>query len=181
MKSAVTRCVPDGPGGIFRLLAVFCVQCPALVQAHGLQLEVGREAAAVITVQFADGKPLAGQAYELSLPESGHRQQTGRSDAQGRIVFLPGNQTEWRLKVWTADGHGVDRRLTLPAKTAAPSVGIRPEPAPAPLATPVETAPGGRERSAGWPELVGGLGWLFGLFALWQFRRQRRPGPAPGT
>jgi nickel transport protein len=41
--------------------------------------------------------------------------QVGRTDQEGRALFVPGAIKRWRLKAYTADGHGVDIRFDAPA------------------------------------------------------------------
>jgi nickel transport protein len=51
----------------------------------------------------------------------------GRTDQEGRALFVPGAIKRWRLKAYTADGHGVDIRFDAPAletrQGAGPSAG----------------------------------------------------------
>jgi nickel transport protein len=36
----------------------------------------------------------------------------GRTDSQGRVVFIPDRAGTWRLKVFSEDGHGADLSFT---------------------------------------------------------------------
>jgi len=51
--------------------------------------------------------------------------QTGRSDAQGRIVLLPDRPGTWRIKAYSEAGHGLDLPLEI---DAAGVVGSAPRP-----------------------------------------------------
>lgn len=75
---------------------------------HDLQYELSRHQAVVITLFYADATPFSFESYEI-FPE-GERLpvQVGRTDAQGRIAFLPDRAGRWRLKVISEDGHGLD-------------------------------------------------------------------------
>ena len=42
----------------------------------------------------------------------------GRTDAQGRIAFLPDQAGKWRVKAISEDGHGLDLTLTTDAAAA---------------------------------------------------------------
>lgn len=127
--------------------------------AHEVDLESSHQEAAVVRLTYADGQPFAFEAYELYLPERDVPDQVGRTDRQGRVVFLPGTRPEWRLKAYSADGHGVDRILDLmisPADGACP-VGANASPPRSLL-------------------LLTGASVLFGLFGLVQLflgKRQR--------
>lgn len=80
--------------------------------------------AVVVTLRYADGSPFAYEKYELYPAGRDVPMQVGNSDAQGHVVFLPGDVREWRLKAFSADGHGTDLRFDAPAvATAAPAAG----------------------------------------------------------
>lgn len=117
--------------------------------AHEVALEIGHQEATVLRLTYSDGQPFAFETYELLLPGNDTPEQVGRTDRQGRAVFLTGSQPKWRLKAYSADGHGVDQILTPPPTeaaclanaTAAPQRGLL---------------------------LAAGAGILFGLFGLVQ-------------
>ena len=125
--------------------------------AHEVQLGVGQAQAAVLRLQYADGQPFAFEAYELYARGQEAPVQVGRTSAAGQIVFIPGPQTDWRLKAWSADGHGVDQAVTVVVSEAA---GASPSPTAAPL-----------PRTA-W--LLAGGGIVFGLFGLIQLFIRRK-------
>lgn len=125
---------------------------------HEVRLEISRQEAAVIRLTYADGQPFAFEAYELYVPGREVPEQVGRTDGQGQIVFLPGTRTEWRLKTYSADGHGVDQvlRITGAATDGGPSQAVGGAPPRALL-------------------VAAGLGVLFGLFGIFQlFLRKKR-------
>ena len=122
---------------------------PGLARAHEVQLQVAPTPASLIQLQYADGQPFAFEAYELYPGNADTPAQVGRSDAQGRVVFLPGDTREWRLKAYTADGHGVDQRFQV-APTGSPAA---PEPPP------------GLDRFS---RLILGLSLILGGFGLYQ-------------
>jgi nickel transport protein len=93
--------------------------------AHEVHHAVAPGPAVVVTLSYADGKPFAYEKYELTPAGATVPAQVGNSDAQGRVVFLPGTAANWRLKAWTADGHGVDLRFAAPT-TAAPVPAVAP-------------------------------------------------------
>lgn len=134
--------------------------CPA-AGAHELKVDSQRETASVVRLSWADGQPFAFEAYELYLPGQEVPTQLGRTDARGRIVFLPGANREWRIKAFSADGHGVDQLLQVDATDGGDAAGSG------------SAAGGDKPRAL---LLAAGLGVVFGLFGLVQlFVRRRRP------
>ena len=136
--------------GAILLLAIFCAQA----SAHEVKVEIAKQDAAVVRLSYADGNPFAYEAYEIYPPGKDIPEQVGRTNAQGQIVFLPGAQTEWRIKAYTADGHGIDQKVHVAAGGSAVATG-----------------------SAELPRLLvllAGLGVVFGLFGVVQlfFRRK---------
>jgi nickel transport protein len=133
------------------LLAILCT--PAW--GHEVKVEIAKQDAAVVSLSYADGKPFTYEAYEIYQPGKDIPEQVGRTNAQGQIVFLPGAQTEWRVKAYTADGHGIDQKMHVEAGGSA-----------------VSTASGGLPRPL---LLFAGLGIVFGIFGLIQLFFRRKP------
>jgi len=135
---------------VILLLVVFC----APAWAHEVKVEITKQDAAVVSLSYADGKPFTYEAYEIYQSGKDIPEQVGRTNAQGQIVFLPGAQTEWRVKAFSADGHGIDQQLHVAAGAGGKTSGS-----------------GGLPRSL---LLFAGLGIVFGIFGLIQlfFRRK---------
>ena len=133
------------------LLVFFC----APAWAHEVKVEISKQDAAVVRLTYADGQPFTYEAYELYQPGKDIPEQVGRTNAQGQIVFLPGAQTEWRVKAYSADGHGIDQKLHVVAggSVVAASGGELPRPL----------------------LLLAGLGIVFGIFGLVQLFFRRKP------
>jgi nickel transport protein len=127
---------------------------PAL--SHELQHAIAPATAVEVRLAYADGKPFAYETYELYPQGSEVPAQVGKTDAQGRVLFVPGEGVRWRLRAFSADGHGADFAFDAPALAAAP--------APAPAS----------DRSA---RILFGLSALLAAFAAFQFfaRRKRTP------
>lgn len=123
------------------------------VMAHEVIVESGVATATVLRLHYADGQPFAFEAYELYPAGSETPGQVGRTDARGRVVFIAGDTAEWRLKAWSADGHGVERKVQATSGEL--------EVAAAPPAA----------RSSLW---LAGLGGIFGLFGLWQLYARKK-------
>jgi len=135
------------------LLSGWLLALPAA--AHEIVVETLSGPANVVRLHYADGQPFAFEAYELYPAGSEVPGQVGRTDASGRVVFIADDQPQWRLKAWSADGHGVDQQIV--ARTTDVT------------AVAVTAAPA---RSSLW---LAGLGGIFGLFGLWQlFLRKKK-------
>ncbi|HJV93132.1 MAG TPA: hypothetical protein VJ572_06605 [Azonexus sp.] len=129
--------------------------CAGAAAAHEVKIEQTTSAAAVVRLSYADGQAFAFEAYELYPAGEETPAQVGRTDAEGRIVFLPGPRTEWRLKAFSADGHGLNQRLTVTAAAASSTM-------------PARDAP------SRWSLLLAGLGIIFGIFGLLQFIQRKK-------
>ncbi len=142
------------------LAQLCCLAGPA--RAHELQFQVTAAPAAVIQLRYADGQPFAFEAYELYPGTAEVPAQVGRTDAQGRLVFLPEGNGDWRLKAFAADGHGLDQRLQVaPAGGDAPAAG---------------TPDAGLDRFA---RVILGLSLILGGFGLYQFFLSKKRKSSP--
>ncbi|WP_306395684.1 ABC transporter permease [Telluria beijingensis] len=126
--------------------------------AHEVQHEIAPGAAVVVRLVYADGEPFAYEQYELFAKGREQPVQTGRTDYKGRVLFASDDTTSWRLRSFSADGHGVDLNFDARADAAA-----------APTA-PVAADPGRAMR------LLSGLAVILVTFAaLALLLRRRRP------
>lgn len=124
---------------------------------HEVHHDIAATGAVAVRLAYADGSPFAYEKYELFPEGKDVPVQVGNSDAQGRVVFVPGDIVNWRLKAYSADGHGIDLKFAAPAAESA--------------GTP--SMPAGPDRPT---QLLIGLSVLFGLFGLVQlFLRRRKP------
>ena len=140
-----------------RLPCLLLASLAAPLAAHELQFEQGPAAAQQVQLHYADGQPFAFEAYEIYPVDGDTPLQVGRTDALGRVVFLADQRGTVRLKVFSADGHGLDKVLTL-APTASP-------------APPEQVSAPPPSRSG---QLLTGLGWLLGIFGVVQLFIRRR-------
>lgn len=83
---------------------------------HDLQYELSRSQAVIIKLFYADATPFSFESYEIAAEGEPLPVQVGRTDAQGRIAFLPDRAGRWRLKVISEDGHGLDVVITTEAE-----------------------------------------------------------------
>lgn len=135
-------------------IALSCAQAPA----HEVHSQVAAATATAVTLTYADGQPFSFEGFELFGGNAATPLTVGRTDGQGRAVFIvPPEGGEFRLRAFSADGHGVDLRLTLPAAGAE-------------SLQPAAAAATG-DRGA---RLMFGLGLLLGLFGLIQLLQKRK-------
>lgn len=86
------------------LLFLALTIAPAL--GHGVRTEVAVGAMTVVTFTHEDGSPMAATSFTVLAP--GHTQPflSGMTDVHGRVVFLPDEAGQWKVRVAGADGHG---------------------------------------------------------------------------
>jgi nickel transport protein len=153
------------------------------VAAHHVHHQVTRGEAVVVALAYGNGSPLAFDRYEIFAGDGESPYQSGKTDAQGRMVFLPDHVGIWRVKVFSEDGHGAD--FSFEAGPAAQEV-REPD-----AVEPADEAAGPDEPALNtWtPEVaaaeqknfieryalpVAGLGIIFGLFGLFSLFVGRR-------
>ena len=81
---------------------------PGQVLAHDLQHQIEEGAAVSVRLSFADGSDFSFESYEVYRAGEEVPFQVGRTDLQGRVVFLPDRAGTWRIKAFSEDGHGAD-------------------------------------------------------------------------
>lgn len=96
-------------------LAFFVAIWAGTAGAHEVRHAVEAMNAVSIALTYADGNPFAYEKYELYPEDKDVPIQVGNTDAAGRIVFVPGETKQWRVKAYSTDGHGVDLRFESPA------------------------------------------------------------------
>lgn len=89
--------------------------------AHEIDHTVSRGSAVAIDFHFPDGTPFSYESFEVIPPAEETPFAVGRTDALGRVVFLPDREGDWRVRVFSEDGHGAD--IVVPASPAAGSEG----------------------------------------------------------
>jgi nickel transport protein len=136
---------------------LLCLGLPGRVAAHDLQHRIQEGAAVTVELFFADlaeDNAFSFESYEVYRAGEEVPFQVGRTDALGRLAFLPDTAGTWRVKIFSEDGHGADISLTTGAQG-----GI--EGADRPLF----------ERHS---RLVVGVSILFGIFGLLNLFARRR-------
>lgn len=97
------------------LLALWIGGASITALAHDLHHEVSQGQAVVIRLSYADDSPFAFEAYEIYPQDDKLPVQVGRTDARGRIAFMPERAGTWRIKAYSEDGHGLDFTLSTDA------------------------------------------------------------------
>ena len=124
--------------------------------AHEIERSITRQEAVVVRLSYGDGTAFSYESYEVIRPGEEVPFQTGRTDAEGRISFLPDTEGTWRVRAFSEDGHGADLEVDVGANG---------------LSLEAERRPDGR-----WTRVLIGLGVLLVLFGMLRllFRRSRR-------
>lgn len=149
-----------GPNIVALLITLILLQCgtlPAL--AHSVNYHVEAKGMAV-RAYYSEKDAAANSPYELYSPGDEKPHQTGHTDKNGYVAFVPDRPGTWRLKVWgesTHGFHGVTTRIE------------------------VDKALGLKEFSkpmvAAYPRYVTGISLvigIFGIYGLWASRKTRR-------
>jgi nickel transport protein len=136
-----------------RLILFWLLTACLPVFAHEVHHAVAAQSAVSVRLTFADGQPFAFEAFEVYAAGSDKPHAVGRTDAQGRAVFLPPEAGEVRLRAFAADGHGVDLKFDPPRGGASAAV------------------PAAEDRPA---KLMFGAGLLLALFGIYQLFVRRK-------
>ena len=106
---------------ILRSLLLSVSLCASSAYAHEVHHSVATNNAVVVQLTYADGKPFAYEAYEATPDGATVPTQVGRTDAQGRALFIPDKIAHWKFKAYTTDGHGVSLQFDAPTIIATPT------------------------------------------------------------
>jgi len=101
------------------LVLVLCAWLPGQALAHDLQHQIDEGAAVSVRLFFADGRDFSFESYEIYRAGDEVPFQVGRTDLQGRVVFLPDRAGTWRIKAFSEDGHGADFSFSTDLKGGA--------------------------------------------------------------
>ena len=102
--------------GAAAIVWLLCLGLPDRVVAHDLQHRIQEGAAVTVELFFADGNEFSFEGYEVYRAGEEIPFQGGRTDAHGRLAFLPDTPGTWRVKIFSEDGHGADISLTTGAQ-----------------------------------------------------------------
>lgn len=117
-----------------------------VLHAHALTHTVQPGSAVIVELRYADGTPFSYEAAEVYRPGEAVPFLAGRTDVNGRLAFVPDRSGDWRVRVFSEDGHGGDFTVAAAgdASTTTPAAGLG--------------TVGG---------LAVGLSVIFGVFGIW--------------
>lgn len=78
------------------------------VYAHDIQHTIRSQNAITIYLYFPHSSKFSYESFEIYRPNEKIPFQVGRTDALGRIIFIPDKKGRWFVKAFSEDGHGVN-------------------------------------------------------------------------
>ncbi|MEF3191615.1 MAG: hypothetical protein K6347_03560 [Campylobacterales bacterium] len=84
---------------------VFITLVALMLHAHEL-LHAPVEGAYALRFFYADNTPFAYETVEIYAPGESVAFQTGVTDKLGRFAFVPDRPGNWKIKAFSANGHG---------------------------------------------------------------------------
>ena len=87
------------------LIQFVCFAAAATADAHSINYQVEQKGMAVRAF-YADKDAAAYSQYELYGPGDKDPHQTGRTDRNGYVGFVPDRPGTWKLQVWGESTHG---------------------------------------------------------------------------
>jgi hypothetical protein len=146
-------CIPLSAGVALALAGTLAAA--RVARAHEVTVRRTEGTATVLTLAYGDGSPFQYESYEIYFDEEKAAAQVGRTDRNGRIVFVPDRPGTWRVRAFSEDGHGVDETVVVDA-----------------VAGPGRGSPADRTS-----RIIAGVGIILGLFGgIALFYRRRSPG-----
>ena len=128
------------------------------VQAHTVNYDVQQKSVAAIKVFYTAGDPASYAAFEVYAPDGGDLPyQTGRTDRNGFVAFIPNRQGTWKVKVLGESAHGF-HGVTVEVKV---DKDVNLESFKKPLA-------------AQYTKFVTGISLIIGLFGIYALYRSRK-------
>jgi nickel transport protein len=123
------------------------------LHAHSLSHTAQSGSAVIVELRYADGSPFSYESAEVFRPAESIPFLAGRTDANGRLAFVPDRAGEWRVRAFSEDGHGGD--FTVSAGGDG-------------------TAPAGRVPLGALERVAVGVALLFGIFGIWSLFLRKR-------
>jgi len=135
------------------LLALSAALLAGTLQAHSLTHSAQPGSAVIVELRYADGSPFSYESTEVYRPAESVPFLVGRTDANGRLAFVPDRSGDWRVRAFSEDGHGGDFTVAAApdGESSAPSTGLSTIAA-----------------------LAVGLSVIFGIFGIWSLFVRRR-------
>lgn len=136
-----------------RLTVLPAALLAGVLHAHSLSHTALTGSAVIVDLRYGDGSPFSYESAEVFRPSESVPFLAGRTDANGRLAFVPDRSGDWRVRAFSEDGHGGEFTVSAGGEGAAPA-------GPAPLGTLERVAIG--------------VALLFGLFGIWSLFLRRR-------
>lgn len=103
------------------LLAIALGAVPGSALGHALDVVAGAAGteAVVLAARYPNGAPASGARFSVYGPGESAAHQRGRTDAAGRIAFVPDRSGSWRIVVDDDLGHRVETNVSVDLDDAA--------------------------------------------------------------
>lgn len=144
------------------LVAMLIAAGAAPAFGHGVEGRIAPGRGYQVTAIYDDGEPMSYAAVEIKAAGEKIAFQSGRTDRNGIMLFLPDRPGVWQAVVSDGMGHRLALEVDVPESGGQAASQAAAEP-------PAPPAVGSRLSS-----LIGGLGIIFGLFGFlygWKARR----------
>jgi nickel transport protein len=141
---------------LFGVIFLFVLLAGPMVQAHTVNYQVEQKGVAV-RVFYAAEDPASYSEFEIYGPGDKLPHQTGRTDKNGFVCFIPDRQGIWKVKVLGESSHGF-HGVTVEVKV---DKDLNLESFKKPLA-------------ATYSKLITGISLIIGLFGLYALHKSRR-------
>lgn len=135
-------------------MAALFLSAAAVCSAHGVDGNSELVTGYCVTAQYSDGEPMSWSEVRISAPDSDIEFQNGRTDRNGRFMFLPDGEGVWEVVVQDGMGHRLALELV---------VGGDGDAVPGPAGVISDLSHG---KTAGPANVVAGLAVIFGLCGL---------------
>jgi nickel transport protein len=144
------------------LVAMLIAAGAAPTFGHGVEGHIAPGRGYQVTAVYDDGEPMSYAAVEIKAAGEKIAFQSGRTDRNGTMLFLPDRPGVWEAVVSDGMGHRLALEVEVPEPGGRAASQAAPESPPPPAV---------RSRV---PSLIAGLGFIFGLFGFlygWKARR----------
>ena len=108
------------------LLALPAALLAGTLHAHALSHEAQPGNAVIVELRYGDGSPFSYETAEVYRPAESVPFLAGRTDANGRLAFVPDRPGDWRVRAFSEDGHGGDFTVAAVSEggSSPPSAGL---------------------------------------------------------
>ncbi len=158
------RSSAGGSMGFFLVLffSFACLQGTCTVaSAHGVYGDIDRAQGIMAHAAYDDGEPMSYAKVEIFKKGENLPFQTGMTDRNGRFLFLPDRQGDWKVVISDEMGHKIALKAVVDDMARMSVKGA-----------------GGSPTVTRWQGMVAGLGIISGFFSIlfWYYSIHRRQG-----